>query len=219
MRFRGLAVVAAAMAMTAGAAQAAGVVDVDNWGPATGSVDVLSGNPGTIDLYQTFTVGRTGRLDAIELDGVFVMLSGSGTQQLWLYTGGATDSPGTTVRAVKNLVQFGGSTSGPFLFDLSSSDLRFFAGDVLTFRLTLPGCFGICLHRWEADARAGYGGGMLFRQDVGESPTPLDTDLRFRTYVDPEFRPALPAPEPAAWALMILGFGAVGAGLRRRAMA
>jgi hypothetical protein len=36
------------------------------------------------------------------------------------------------------------------------------------------------------------------------------------TEPDPQDPPGSTAPEPAAWALMILGFGAAGAGLRRR---
>ncbi len=47
------------------------------------------------------------------------------------------------------------------------------------------------------------------------SVTPLGGETRY--YVGPDFQPAAPAiPEPASWALLILGFGTIGATIRRR---
>lgn len=48
---------------------------------------------------------------------------------------------------------------------------------------------------------------------------PQASDLAFRTYVDTDKLPPLPhrpVPEPGVWSLMLLGFGAAGAAMRRR---
>lgn len=70
-----------------------------------------------------------------------------------------------------------------------------------------------------------YGGGIAYA-NTGYSSLPA-LDYAFRTYSDPSYVPPTPptppvtgdaraVPEPATWALMILGFGAAGGALRRR---
>ncbi len=58
------------------------------------------------------------------------------------------------------------------------------------------------------------GGKLVYNVDGNVIPRPdgVDDDLTFATYVDTSGG----VPEPATWALMIFGFGGIGAALRRR---
>lgn len=62
-----------------------------------------------------------------------------------------------------------------------------------------------------------YANGELYLRDAG-GPNYLTyaSDTKFRTYTD---NSVAAVPEPATWALMILGFGSAGAVLRRRRLA
>jgi hypothetical protein len=98
--------------------------------------------------------------------------------------------------------------------DLSAANIQVTAGQQLTFALTTPTASTHDLS-W-----LNYVNGVPFTMEGGDAYTvsysgfvgkiqPFGGDFAFRTFV-------AGVPEPQAWALMIVGFAAAGAGLRRR---
>jgi len=159
------------------------------------------------NLYEAFewqqqvTAGVTGQLTGITLYG-------SGTDLTVRVAPGGTFNSGPYA--------FTGSahlTTGGTFIDLSSANIQLTAGQAFVID-TLNGSNGnISL------AAAPYAGGHLYLT-LG-APSDLTaccgtTALAFQTFMDTSGGGGAAVPEPAAWALMIVGFGGAGATLRRK---
>lgn len=169
-------------------------------------------NVGTRAFQQTFTVGKSGELDRIELaianspdlpqevpitielfkgNGPFEFGSGYPTplaSQILTYAGLPGDVPD-----LSNLT----------VFDLSPAQIGVKAGDVFTFSLRNGSGARLFI------SPAAYAGDTYETQwDVFPRTTKIPGDIAFRSYVA--------VPEPTTWAMMILGFGAIGSVMRGR---
>jgi hypothetical protein len=171
----------------------------------------IEGAPLGYPFGQNFTVGLTGTLSEIDLgvfhgffspaDGFYFSLLNGGGSVLLSQHVAAADVP---------VLSLGASTWDQIpTIDLSGLHLQVTAGDHLSFEI---------ISETEADPNdfmlyavdntpLSYAGGSSFLV-VGGGKLPTTATYAFRTYVDP-------VPEPAAWALMLIGFGATGAMLRR----
>lgn len=230
---------AAASLVTSGLAStaSASVIDVDNLlvgdtGNGALGVSAQSANlPGAIitgQVYQTWTVGTSGRLAQINLfGGVGSAYSDDGTiytggppfpfdVTLTILGGGTATAPGDVVlgsvtKSANDIVN-----NGVTSFDFSGLNIAATAGTLLTWRMSVEDCPALyCVQQWANwnDFGAlgntnGYAGGGVFAFANGVLYNYGHLDLNFRTSVA--------VPEPASWALLILGFMGVGAALRRR---
>lgn len=210
-------VVALALAtgLFAGAAQAAAQLDQATI-PETGQIFTIGGGGTALSegyvLAQEFTVGLTGELTRIDLavfGNNFDSTDGG-------YTVSVERTPGVALSSAHfdfaDLVD-------PFLedwsqapsMDLSLANLDVAAGETLRIVLAVdPGKYAHFAGWWsDADnVQFSYASGLAYTNG-----SPLQNlDFGFRTYVDT----SAAVPEPATWAIAILGFGLAGAELRRR---
>lgn len=233
------AALGAAIALTAhiGVASAASLIDVDNLlivgpyqsasGPAAVS-NVRFGVRQEDPVYQTWAVGTAGRLDRIDIVGMAwgrrALSEGAYyddlnfTLTLGVYRGGSAGVPGAVeVGAIsKSASELG---FGPSLasFDFSPYDISAFEGEVLTFKMFVEACPDMfeCGNSWgslndlnSAGTTNGYlGGGAFVEFGSGYYPIGDGQDLNFRTWMSA-------VPEPATWAMMVIGFGGLGAMVR-----
>ena len=224
------ALAAAGLMASALPANAAAVLDVNNYKaffPASGTEASSYYQGGafpylSINLYQTWTVGMTGYLTGIDIFGQY---SGAdGAFRLEVFKGGNPTAAGAFSAA--NLL---GAVSRPFTtpkppgiaypisFDFGAANIFAQAGDMLTFRMSVDPCATqTCVRRFSTinngsggQTTNGYAGGGLFTKQGVLPITALNADANFRTFM-------APVPEPATWAVMIVGFGVAGARLRRR---
>ena len=151
---------------------------------------------GDVHWQQEVTAGVDGRLSGISLWG-------SGVAHVRIAEGdGFTTGP----FVFSQVVDFGSSTTRLFI-DTFAAGIILSAGD--TFVIDLPGSTGA----WVGTGTP-YAGGDLWVSHPAYFPTPVNYTaqhglaMQFETYMGG-------VPEPGAWALMILGFGLAGAGLRR----
>lgn len=203
-------------------------------GPQAGRLALTVGNRGSVvngRAFQTITAGKTGTLTGFEVQGPFAI--GANALQvtmhfsLWsgdLFAGGAT-LLGETFRP---LASFG-------LGSLNTQAAAFFPLEDLNFQVTTGTKFSVMMEAFGPPDGAGlfiignvpgldannrpilqynqYAGGGFYFSVNGSPFGLLPGDLGFRTYVD---EPAGGVPEAATWALMLIGFGAAGAALRRQ---
>lgn len=96
--------------------------------------------------------------------------------------------------------------------DVSSLGLVFSVGDqfALTFDAAEPNFIG-----W-GNVQYYDSGPTFYRTGPTASWVSAGTDVGFATYMDRSFAPAV--PEPSSWAMLIAGFGLIGAVARRRAV-
>ena len=234
-----LCIAVAALSLAVTTASAA-TIDVDNLllGPAshngwTGlgalSATTVPSSPVTNYAFQTWTVGRTGRLAQVDLFGSV----GSAYSQdgliynsfpldfdvtLTILGGGTAFTPGDQVlgsvtKSAADIVSLGVTA-----FDFSALDIYATAGTTLAWRMSVEDCpVSYCVRGWSnwnnftnagGGTTNGYVGGNMILQSNGIFYYYNPQDLNFRTWVA--------VPEPAAWGLMILGLVGVGAALRRR---
>jgi hypothetical protein len=167
LRARLLTAAVGATAVVALALPAGAVGTVDQAQPGTdGSVLV---NPG---LLQTFTVGRTGRLDGIQLTS-----PSGGPGVIQIYRVGAT-LPGTPLLASNLLVSL--MPGQPATIGLSTP-IAVTAGDVLGIGVgAVRSTSAIDLAQASGDP---YAAGTLYRVVTVSSFTPLGADLQFATFV------------------------------------
>ena len=204
MKSRVLAALAAAAILTALPAASA-VLDQASV-PESGPFSWGSYNSSS-HIVQTFTVGRAGVLDRIEIalsstgdvtDGLVFELFSTPLDL-------AAAFPAPLASAV--IPRAGLPTSSSFslseltVVDLSTANLTVSVGDVFAFSVR-GRVFGT------NPAPDDYSGGQGFYVNFSDGFL-AGNDHGFRTYV-------AVVPEPATWALMIGGFGLAGVALRRR---
>jgi PEP-CTERM motif len=229
MKFGRSAVIAFA-ALVANPVSAAVVVDQDAFialpggQPAFGWIGMTTGSrlapgatvPTRTVLGQTVTAGLAGILTSIELQ-----YSPTLEIQLRLYAG---DPPPSQIGGI----YFTGTRSGTngLIFDLSSYGYAVQPGQRFSFDLlyqagqNASAFIGIGTFEGAVPPApppitkyVDYSGGSIFMyRDDGPAPIPVSRDIAFRTTVNVA---APVVPEPGTWAMMIVGFGMVGASIRR----
>lgn len=182
---------------------------------------------------QFVTAGITGLLSAVDLQMTrFNTQNLNGAFEVVIANNVTFDANGQTQSGNILGTAFGNvstlsATGGIVNFDLSALGISFNTGDQFVIGLRNPapfsGVFG-----WAAGTSTdvpgvpfnvanftpiNYAGGNAYRginPYLGGNPTYVPhVDLGFRTYVNS-------VPEPATWAMMIVGFGLVGGAMRRR---
>ena len=229
---------ALSMLAAGGVANAAAVVDADNLLLPSHPLHTMSGfgassliipetnTRRTTPGLQTWTVGTTGRLDRIELytstssshslDGITF------TEEDFVVTltvfGGSllTDPDAPALGSVTRMSSELSGTAGVRAFDFSAFGINAQAGDVLTWRMAVEACPEVfyCTNIWsnysdffDEGTTNGYAGGALLFKDSGGAYFDGGYDANFRTWMSA-------VPEPATWAMMIIGFGAAGSMVR-----
>jgi PEP-CTERM motif len=238
MTFRALPalVVAALFSLTAAVpAHAATVLDQDAFvpppsgPPVNGRIVTVIGNraPGTINAIagQTVTAGLAGRLDTIELQGLLAVQPNT-IFGFTLYDGDLS-AGGSAIGFVNGLTPTAGGAPS-ILLNVAGFGYNVLPGQLFSFSI------GILAGPPDANARliignfAGatppgpppivnfnnYVRGSRFLSNNG-APfiAQLSGDLGFRTFVDTAIAGV---PEPESWAMMIIGFGLIGARARQR---
>lgn len=212
--------VAAAIAGTAGAAQAAPMVDQSFLGTQFAFGEIGSGSSGESIWAQTFTVGLAGRLTGVSLaiedggqtGGTLVVelrttVSGQPTGSL---LASLSFAPEEVPDAMPNLI----GSADLFAIDLSAFSIDVNVGDVLAIVLSEP-TVGVYTPKLQAsDAGGGYAGGQLFSSRGTSFIENGLFDMFFETFVDTDAPSAI--PEPASLALMGIGLAGVAAARRRR---
>lgn len=194
-------VVLAALMIGAAPARAAMVVDQSHVASPATLAATPSMEGGAVRRAQTFTTGIAGVLEEVRVQ----LAEPAAFLGLNIYAT-AADRPTQRLLATGS---YRGAENGYAVFDVS---LAITAGQVLALDpYVAPGQFTAA---WAGTAADRYAGGSFFlSQDGGASYGRYAYDLGFQTLV----RTAEAAvPEPASWATMILGLGAVGAAARGR---
>ncbi|HEX5263099.1 MAG TPA: PEPxxWA-CTERM sorting domain-containing protein [Phenylobacterium sp.] len=173
---------------------------------------VLFAGPGSDILEQEVTAGKTGLLTGITLYGNNFVVNGQvidgdgSTDVVQIAMGGPRQNPIPVFSATVEL-----TVLGTFI-DTSAADIQLTAGE--SFLIDVTGGDGNGVY----ESFSPYAGGDYFDVSHLNNQTLIQDvtrqhgiELAFQTFVQPP-----PTPEPATWALMLMGFGALGAALRRR---
>ena len=188
--------------------------------PETGAIPWLGAassiSPDASAFGQSFTAGATGRLarvDLLILDTMYAEAAGGFT--IWLEDNGGAQLFSTHVAFSEAPEHdLDGDFADILKIDRAGAGVQVAAG--ATYKMLISADagsqpFGPAWFYELNDVRFSYGGGeSLVRTIWGDLPTSGRIDYGFRTYVDTA------VPEPGTWALMLAGFGGVGAALRRR---
>lgn len=211
MKCRFFAGALCAAAMLGTAASAAVELDQSSIPAYPGGVAVQgTGLPAGAVHGQTFTVGLDGRLSALELAISVRDEDGSGSLGLSLQRMDGEELFATQILGARpaNSIR---NWWYDFPIDLTAADILVKAGDQFKIVLTSgPGSANgdFAWYYMSRGVPFSYGGGTAFVDDSYYHE--FDFDYGFRTYVDTSA-----VPEPAAWALMIVGFAGTGVALRR----
>jgi len=165
-------------------------------------------------LGQSFTVGVDGVLDHVDV-GVFNFSTASTntlTFKVLANDGAELFSEALSPTLVPDLVVGGTDWAELLSVSVRGAGIQVAAGDQLQWALFASGSshFNQALVHDANYVPIGYDGGnaTIYGFVPGAWHQP-GIDYAFRTYVDTA------VPEPAAWALMILGFGGAGVAMRR----
>ena len=159
-----------------------------------------------LSFGQSFTANITGQLTSIVFEQqTYFNGRNSGNGTISVYSGNGTG--GTLLGSAT----MGGTTSGSgtftnVIFDLSALNVFLTSGSQYTFVAARTS--GL-LYTLMFDQYDQYSGGSM--QPSGSYPAYYD--MKFATYVDGE--PSA-VPEPATWAMMLMGFGLIGHTMRSR---
>ena len=194
-----------------------------------GEVPALFG-PLNQSVFTTVVAGESGLLSELDLwlapDGH----SGSGQLELLVFAGGRRDgvpADGYTDAVYTQIFDVESLPSTPDVatkFDLSSADFAVTAGETFSFQLRavgdgLPLVTALANDEQTFSYASTYIAGSI---SFGYDDDRLNLPIQFRDYITPPTSghggdQSGPTPEPATWAMMVGGFGAVGAAMRRRA--
>lgn len=211
--------------MTAGSASAATLVDQSNTGTFDNGISfVTAANSQTRYVGQSFVAGVTGSLSSIEAalyrqtdfeSGVVATFYNSSLNLL------GTTSVASLPSGAAAFPAFGASPIYS-LFDFASSNISIEIGSLYFFAFRSTGLKPINQGGNFTNALASSGNkytqGNAFQSFGSVMPTQTvysDLDLLFRSNVTTADVTAA-VPEPATWALFLLGFGAIGYSMRRR---
>lgn len=165
---------------------------------------------------QSFTVGAAGVLDHIDIGLIapWTPATAALTVKLTTMTGAVLFSQTYTPAAVPKLQLGVTDWSALFSVDVRAAAIAVAAGDKLRIGMYASAADQYGLVRQVNNSMIGYAGGELWRfKYLPGGVVWSENDTPFRTYVDTG---AGGVPEPTTWALLILGFAAAGAALRRR---
>lgn len=184
---------------------------------------------------QYVTAGISGVLAAVDLQlSRFAPQNVNGALEVVIANNVTFDSNGIFQSgnllgtAFANISSLPAGQGGIVNFDLSGQNISFNAGDQFVIAVRNPGGFqGV--FGWAAGTStdapgvpfnvANFTGINYAGGDALRGTAPLNSgNLVFRSHVDLGFRTYVNSvPEPATWAMMIIGFGLVGGSMRRRA--
>ena len=192
---------------------------------------VPTGYPVHQTMLQTVTAGVSGALTRLDLK--VRQAYGSGNMELLVFNGGylgegvgAGDYGNVAARVVFSLASLPQKTSGMAAwdgtetvtsFDLSSAAFRLVAGQVYSFSLRSAEPYGTVNAALLTTSSQAYTGGRQYvSSNIGLRYLNYnDPAVQFRTFVDNGLDVAA-VPEPATWAMMMLGFGTMGYTMRRK---
>lgn len=194
---------------------------------------VGSSSPALVNakVGQSVTAGVAGILSGIEVQGPFwnPAFGYAHAFRLSLFDGdlGATHSLIDTIDIPASGFFPPSSalnSAATFFFSVSSVGYVVRPGSVFSFTAELlgpPGAFGLVTIGNVSGTRASpvfeyndYAGGSAFFSNNGSAYAATPRDIGFRTYVDEQL--AVAVPESSTWAMMLIGFGALGMAIRRR---
>jgi hypothetical protein len=178
----------------ASAAQATVVLDQNNPPPGGGYMN------DSLEWQQQVTAGATGTLAGITLYGF------GSSDQVSIAMGPAFNSGPFVFSQTVTL-----NNAGAFI-DTSAANIHLTPGT--TFTIDVTGGDGCC---FLLGSNVAYPGGHVFLNAGGsvfDYTQLIGISMAFQTYVDQT--PVSSAPEPATWAMLLVGFGGAGAALRRR---
>lgn len=195
------------LSLSAGLTMAAPVLDQES--PVIDEFEFwLYAGSSNVTCQQGVTVGVTGLLTRVELYAV-----NAGTTPLTINAGAPWQSDASDFATV--FVAAGEGWTG---VDVSAAGLFFNAGD--QFVIGVGGTdSGLWLVGSDVLPDGAYAAGELWLRQIGDAPIPTSggaDDLAFRTYVDSQSSPTVPAP--AGVLLGTLGTGLVGWLRRRRSL-
>jgi hypothetical protein len=172
-----------------------GPLALDQSFTAAGNVGgVISAPSGSIRRAQIVTAGVTGWLGRVEVQA------------------SAASFSGFNILAVRNGLPTG-VVLGTAIYQSSADGFASFISSALVTQGQQFALEPIGVGSWRAGGPGDYAGGFSVVQNPGTDVfTPSDDDFGFRTFIAER----LAVPEPATWAMMVMGFGLVGAGLRHR---
>jgi hypothetical protein len=229
MRYWGLLAVAALVVGTPAKAtvlvdQSALITPATSYRLATaGSFVTPSGQQGINRLVQTVTAGLAGRLIGIDLQVYRSM--GTGIVSFDLFDGDGTQP--TAVSRLSTFIDLATLPASPSLsgasfisVDVGGANYQVMPGQLFSFAIG-PATAGARVAVLTGSGPAGngpapgndYAGGTLRVTPNFATYLPVTGDAGFRTIVDVA---PLAVPEPATWAMMLIGFGLVGSTVRYR---
>lgn len=228
--FRSAAISLAAAFVLAGPASAAALLDQTslegdgfNFPTWQGAVFAPGAPTPPYGYAQSFTVGISGELDSIAVG--LVNTSGAAFPLTFsLYAGVPTNVSNTPLYSTAWAAPEFAVPLGVYIpwstlptIDLSAANIQVTAGQQLTFALTTPtpATYQLAWLNYVNGEPFTVDGGDKYALGYGGSVLksyPYGGDFAFRTFVSQGGA----VPETGTWALMILGFAATGASLRRR---
>jgi acetyl-CoA carboxylase carboxyltransferase component len=150
---------------------------------------------------QSFTVAGAGTFNDIRFNFYNASLQAIATGSLYLFTSEYTGTTQALASTTANRIGVAAASGSTYAFDLSTiltAGTVYYAYADRSFTLS-------------GTASGTYAGGNAYTANSGSFAALTAQDINFTVTGTP---PAV--PEPASWAMMILGMGAVGGALRRR---
>ena len=183
-----------------GVAHSAVVLDQSQTSVNIGVPLEFSPTSSDLPLGESFTAGMSGTLDSITLYGNGAIQGGSNSLTIEILAGNGTG--GAVLGSVTDAVNQAPDDS--FSLDVSAASVKVVSGSQYTFLVTgFSGAGDLPTRGVLGDNANPYAGGQIYTGPGYGSPP--SWDLAFQTYV------STGVPEPASWAMLIVGFGMLAA--------